>query len=394
MKNQFLISEEEKRRILSIHETATKKQYLNLITEESVYNQKTEAIQKKLKFLGYNPGIIDGKYGKNTACAVAAFQAANNLVIDGKVGKNTAKKLEGVEPYFPKDVDINISINKGCSTQKGGNKPQKPGSSINNPDPTWGPKLPGEPDKPKSPITNDCVSIPPEFCDKVSSQVEVNIGNGGSEGCSEFVKKFLGIEVIGDAWESFLIFNKFGIKYNMYTDGTINWGKIRNDVKLNGINANSCECFNQAGKETDTTCKDGKKISNTITSFYPSSSSLDVNNLKLGDIVGMYWRTSKSKGKAFCNRSNDRGLGTDGTFKDTSPFTFNTHLGYVGAIKYGVPIIFHSVHGKRLATPANELLSSSGNGMITWVTGGPNTESKDDSKDFGIFNDYMKFLKK
>jgi hypothetical protein len=108
----------------------------------------------------------------------------------------------------------------------------------------------------------------------------------------------------------------------------------------------------------------------------------------------MYWRASKSKGKAFCNRANDRGLGADGTFKDNSPFTFNTHLGYVGAIKNGTPIIYHSVHGKRLATPANELLSSSGNGMITWVTGGPNTESKDDSEEFSIFNDYKKFLKK
>jgi hypothetical protein len=389
MKNQFLISEEEKIRILSIHETATKKQYLNLITEESVYNQKTEAIQKKLKFLRYNPGVIDGKYGKNTACAVAAFQAANNLVIDGKVGKNTAEKLGGVLPYYPKDVDINISINKGCSTQKGGNEPQKPNSPINNPDSTWGP------DKPKSPITNNpCVSIPPEFCDKVSSQVEVNIGNGGSEGCSEFVGNFLKIGPIGDAWKAFNNVKKYGVKYNMFTDGQINWDNIRNSIKSNGINSQTCGCFIEEGLDKDKSCSNGQKISKTISSFYPSSSNLSISNLKLGDIVGMYWKNSSNKGKAFCSRAVTRGLGPDGSVKDNDPFTFNTHLGYVGAIKNGAPIIFHSVHGKRLATPANELLSSSGNGMITWVTGGPNTESKDDSKEDSIWDNFLKFSKK
>jgi len=113
--------------------------------------------------------------------------------------------------------------------------------------------------------------------------------------------------------------------------------------------------------------------------------------LKLGDIVGMYWKNSGNKGKAFCTRVVARGLGPDGSVKDTDPFTFNTHVGYVGAIKNGVPIIYHSVHGKRLATPANQLLSSTGNGMITWVTGGPKKDSKDS---FSMIDDYLKFLKK
>jgi hypothetical protein len=373
MKNKFLISEDEKLRILMMHENSTKNLYLNLITEESVYNPKTEAIQKKLQSLGFNPGTIDGKYGKSTACAVAKFQISNNLTMDGKVGSNTAKKL-GVESYFPKGV--NITACQGLLSQP--NK-QKPSDG-----------------KSQDPLINEsCVSIPQDLCPKISTGSEKTIGDGGSEGCAEFVKKFLETGFLGSAWAAFNIVKKYGVKYNMFTDGTIDWDKIRNDVKNNGINAQTCGCFYQDMDDNDKTCTDGTKVSKTISSFYPSSSSIDLNNLKVGDVVGMYWKNSANKGKAFCQRALDhRGLGNDGTFKDTSPFTFNTHLGYVGAIKNGVPIIYHSVHGTRLATPASQLLSSSGNGMITWVTGSPKSGSNNDSKEFDIFRDYKNLFKK
>jgi len=374
MKNTFLISEDEKSRILMMHENSTKNLYLNLITEESVYNPLTGAIQKKLNFLGFNAGPIDGKYGKKTACAVAAFQAANGLFVDGKAGKDTAKKIDGVEPYFPKNV--NITACKGLSTTP--NK-QKPSDG-----------------KLQDPLINNekCVSIPQDLCPKISTGSEKNIGEGGSEGCAEFVTKFLELGYMGNAWAAFNTVKKYGVKYNMFTDGTIKWDKIRNDIKKNGINTQTCGCFNQEGEGKDKTCTDGTKVSKTISSFYPSSSSIDLNNLKVGDIVGMYWKNSGNKGKAFCERALQRGLGNDGTFKDVDPFTFNTHVGYVGAIKNGVPIIYHSVHGKRLATPANQLLSSTGNGMITWVTGSPKSVSNDGSSKFDLWNDYKNFLKR
>jgi hypothetical protein len=374
MKNKFLISEDEKSRILMMHENSTKNLYLNLITEESVYNPKTEVIQKKLQSLGFNPGTIDGKYGKNTMCAVAKFQISNNLTMDGKVGSNTANKL-GVEPYYPKGV--NITSCQGLLSQP--NK-QKLDSSISKPN--------------KPGINESCESIPPEFCDKISSGSEKTIGNGGSEGCAQFVTKFLGLDYLGDAWTSFNVAKKNGVKYNMFTDGTINWDNVRNLMKTNGINSNTCGCFVEEGEGKDNSCGDGPKISKLISSFYPSSSNVNLNNLKLGDVVGMYWKNSGNKGKAFCTRAVSRGIGPDGSVKDTDPFTFNTHLGYVGAIKNGVPIIYHSVHGTRLATPASQLLSSSGNGMITWVTGSSKSGYGDDSKEFDIFKDYKNLFKK
>ncbi len=50
-------------------------------------------IQICLKNAGYNPGLVDGKIGKQTCEAIRAFQKSNNLKTDGKVGKQTWKLL-------------------------------------------------------------------------------------------------------------------------------------------------------------------------------------------------------------------------------------------------------------------------------------------------------------
>lgn len=53
------------------------------------------AVQKRLKALGYDPGPLDGVYGRLTRAAVAAFQAANMVGIKwpGTVGEQTLKAL-------------------------------------------------------------------------------------------------------------------------------------------------------------------------------------------------------------------------------------------------------------------------------------------------------------
>ncbi len=54
----------------------------------------THDVQKDLKALGYDPGIVDGKMGKKTRAAVTAFQTDNGLVVDGKPGKMTRETLD------------------------------------------------------------------------------------------------------------------------------------------------------------------------------------------------------------------------------------------------------------------------------------------------------------
>lgn len=50
-------------------------------------------VQKRLKVKGYDPGIVDGRYGPTTSHAVRLFQKANRLQVDGIYGPKTAKLL-------------------------------------------------------------------------------------------------------------------------------------------------------------------------------------------------------------------------------------------------------------------------------------------------------------
>jgi len=42
-------------------------------------------IQSRLSYLGYNPGPVDGIYGKQTARAIRAFQKDHGLEVDGQI---------------------------------------------------------------------------------------------------------------------------------------------------------------------------------------------------------------------------------------------------------------------------------------------------------------------
>jgi N-acetyl-anhydromuramyl-L-alanine amidase AmpD len=53
------------------------------------------AVQKALKAAGFNPGAVDGIFGKQTQAAVIAFQKAKKLTPDGIVGKRTCTALGG-----------------------------------------------------------------------------------------------------------------------------------------------------------------------------------------------------------------------------------------------------------------------------------------------------------
>jgi hypothetical protein len=50
-------------------------------------------VQKRLNELGYNPGPIDGKFGKKTAEALKKFQEENNLAPTGTINNETVLKL-------------------------------------------------------------------------------------------------------------------------------------------------------------------------------------------------------------------------------------------------------------------------------------------------------------
>jgi uncharacterized protein (TIGR02594 family) len=52
-------------------------------------------IQQRLAHKGFDPGLVDGVWGRRTEAAVRAFQAANGLLADGIVGPKTFQALFG-----------------------------------------------------------------------------------------------------------------------------------------------------------------------------------------------------------------------------------------------------------------------------------------------------------
>ncbi len=65
---------------------------MQTLKEESS-GPEVRKLQKKLKALGFNPGLIDGRFGPATEAAVIAFQKSEGLLTDGIAGPRTLGAL-------------------------------------------------------------------------------------------------------------------------------------------------------------------------------------------------------------------------------------------------------------------------------------------------------------
>ncbi len=63
------------------------------LTNPYMRGDDVEDAQMLLTAKKYNPGSIDGIFGKKTEIATKNFQSDNNLTVDGIIGKRTAEKL-------------------------------------------------------------------------------------------------------------------------------------------------------------------------------------------------------------------------------------------------------------------------------------------------------------
>ena len=176
----------------------------------------------------------------------------------------------------------------------------------------------------------DCIGIDKAVCDKLNKNGG-DIGQGKNEGCAQYMRICLSQiddEIgRGDAWKLLPILKKSNGQeiYNMFTSSDINYSKIASAFSDIKNMKKQCE-VHRTGKDND--FKDDT-FAKRIPSFYPQSSSLNKSLLKKGDIVGMYWTTSHNFGQAFCTRAVDE---QTGALNSKGPYSFNTHVGFVGAI--------------------------------------------------------------
>ena len=68
-----------------------------------------EELQKKLNFLGYSCGTVDGDYGAKTANAVREFQRKNELSVDGIAGPKTLEAID--KKIASSDTKIKVTAN-------------------------------------------------------------------------------------------------------------------------------------------------------------------------------------------------------------------------------------------------------------------------------------------
>ena len=63
-------------------------------------NPEIKRVQQALKDLGFNPGDVDGIWGRSTIGAVKRFQQKAQLEADGVVGFRHAKRCLASQPYL------------------------------------------------------------------------------------------------------------------------------------------------------------------------------------------------------------------------------------------------------------------------------------------------------
>lgn len=299
---------------------------------------------------------VDGIFGTRTQNAVKDFQLKNGLEPTGIVGEKTAPLLL----FGPRNTTTKDVV--GMENKKS---------------------------------KYDCIAISREECSKISKDRDVIISSGSEMACARYMNKCLAEydkDISGNAWTVLRNLKSRGIateKYNAFKE--MNWNQLWNDIG-NNINSSICQCHKQ--DHADGICKDtvNSKIPEIVTNSYPQSPKINISDLKLGDIVGMYYSPSTNKGQAFCSRLQ---FDEKGKPKKTQPFEFNSHVGFVVSIKDGVPIILHNIgkdeKGLHHATPATKLLNKNGT-MITWVASNDkvskNLNPSEPLKDYKNLNPY------
>ena len=340
MENLFLINEEEKNRILNLHESATKRHYLS----EQPMLDLGQPSQPEI-----GPQLL-----QNTSGTVVKQGIPPDPYVYAKMGNNY---------YYSKDTNTDTPNWTLAVKEKAINAIKS--KIFNQEIPVNKTIIPPKKEDGKK-KTNVVLSkkISPTFkssldTTKLSTTNSVKIFKAGQDNCAQFVKEFInGLPKPGDAW----------IAHDNSSLGTTVWSaftKLPIDTRNNIINLWKKIDKKGGGTEKGPYMNQAKSI---VSSLVPNSSGV---NLQLNDIIGLYYPGSKHHeeafyqgGKIFFKKDANGNPIAGNTIKGGTGWGMNTHLGVVGAIDNGTPIIFHNIGGQVYADPYTNI---KGGSKIAWV---------------------------
>lgn len=300
------------------------------------------AIQKELIKRGYDVGRTgaDGVFGPNTKNAVVKFQKDNGIKPTGFVGSITSKAL-GVNSMSSK------------STTSSSKKP----AEIKTPENI------------KTGISKDSMlspSIDVGFKNKfnianLSDVDSTYVCKAGQTECGQFVNDFSKkLKYVGNAWLAHdldQVGNRVMSSYTSLTPQQIE--KIFSIFK---------EIEKKGGPKER---KSGGQVENIKSLQQSLIKNISPSNLKVDDVVGIYYPDSSHHEEAFHEAgkpyfvSDGKGGWKKGkTISGGKGFGMNTHVGIVGGKKNGVPLVFHNIGGNVYSDPYNNI---KGGGKIMWI---------------------------
>jgi hypothetical protein len=415
MKNLFILSEEEKNRILNLHESATKRHYLNeqLLDLGQSETQPTQPIigptlldaQGTIVKQGlYGDPYVYAKYGNDYYFAKASEGENPNWKlaktekgirdIKGKIFNEKLPKVKTIKPPVKQDG----KTDNGKKLKPELNRTDVDSTSVGNSRDKRLPKI-GDTNK-----TNDIKKTTNKgnarilkslkdrgFTVDVNAGFEPGLGYFVSackeHGCAKFTNNMLN-QSLGDAWQAY---SKVNTEINVSPSIVQQMTNLFNKMNKSGVIP-----------KLDTKTPFDSEAKSIIKELIPSQSNFQ--NLTIGTVVGLYFPGSQNYDLAFfqsaigksrdsqghlhdviskpyfCKNPNDCSSTTwsesdlkkpvkfypGKTLSSGKSFAPNTHLGAIGYVdSKGIPYIIHNVHQKVYAYPVNKL--GNNNLSIVWA---------------------------
>lgn len=386
--DRFILGEEEKERILTLHESATKRHYLSEqvnTTHDRTYDYKKEGDKYFYRKKGektFKKVATGGKAEEQIKIKVFKEKSSTTKVNTATPKSTTPKskhdlpfksKEEGdkfrgwMNRYFPK-TSKNLQLDKTGSFKnsyirrawnhngKGGIKGDIYTKQVLS---KGGGKSSSKPNNKGNIFVSDTIS--PVFRNKIDFN-NLSVGGTtnkickpGSDHCAQFVNDFTDkFDVVGNAWTAYGLDSKLGSTIASKFKGLDKSEQdkvIRLWLKIHK---------NGGGKDNGKYKDEAKKLIGSLV-----GSGLKTN-LKIDDVVGIYHEPSSHHEEAFYEGGQRWFKDVNGkkvpgtTIKNGSGWGMNTHVGIVGVEKNGVPLIFHNVNGNVKSDPADNL-------NIAWV---------------------------